>query len=95
MMAGDTLEKPSILPPDFQQAAQPPQLTEPPPVTVSMGIDADILAYFQSETEPSDWQRHMNGVLRFYMETNQVMQADMELAAQQEATSPVYAPKPG
>jgi hypothetical protein len=24
----------------------------------------------QSEAEPADWQRHVNGVLRYYMETS-------------------------
>ena len=55
-----------------------------------MPIDADILAYFQSEGEPRDMHRHVNGILRFYMETNLVREADAELAARigQEQGSP-------
>ena len=80
-MASDQLDRPSSLPPDFQQAAQPAAAVEPPKVMVSLPIDADVLAYFQSEAEPSDWQRHINDLLRYYMETNQMMEADAELAA--------------
>lgn len=62
------------LPPAFEEAARPaaPE-TAPPQVMVSLPIDADLLKYFQSDTEPADWQAHMNGVLRFYMETTRSM----------------------
>ncbi len=87
-MAGDSLDKTTpSLPPDFQQAAQP-RMIEPPKVMVSLPLDADLVAYFQGEAEIADWQHHINGVLRFYMETNQIMEADAELAAQQAAPSP-------
>jgi uncharacterized protein (DUF4415 family) len=36
----------------------------------SVPVDADVLAWFQNEAEPAGWQDHINGVLRFYMETN-------------------------
>jgi hypothetical protein len=55
---------------------------------VSLPLDADILAYFQSEGEPNDMQRHINGVLRYYMETNLMEEADAELAAQIGARTP-------
>lgn len=90
-MALDHLERTSALPPEFQQAADPSApVIEPPKVMVSMPIDADILAYFQSEGEPRDMHRHVNGILRFYMETNLVREADAELAARigQEQGSP-------
>ena len=35
-----------------------------------------LVAYFQGESEPADWQSHINGVLRFYMDTNLAAQAD-------------------
>jgi hypothetical protein len=31
--------------------------------------------------EPADWQRHINGVLRFYVETNLMAEADAGFAA--------------
>jgi uncharacterized protein (DUF4415 family) len=81
-MALDHLERTSALPPEFQQAADPSApIIEPPTVMVSLPIDADILAYFQSEGEPRDMQRHVNGVLRYYMETNLMRDDDAELAA--------------
>jgi uncharacterized protein (DUF4415 family) len=81
-MAVDNLEPASTLPPDFQQAADPRRpLIEPPKVMVSLPLDADILAWFESEGEPRDMQRHINGVLRYYMETNLMQEADAELAA--------------
>jgi uncharacterized protein (DUF4415 family) len=81
-MAVDHLERTSALPPEFQQAAAPPApAIEPPKVMVSLPLDADILAYFQSEGEPRDMHRHVNGVLRYYMETNLMREDDAELAA--------------
>jgi uncharacterized protein (DUF4415 family) len=81
-MAVDHLERTSVLPPEFQQAADPrAPVVEPPKVMVSLPIDADILAYFQSEGEPRDMHRHVNGVLRYYMETNLMREEDAELAA--------------
>jgi uncharacterized protein (DUF4415 family) len=81
-MSVDNLEPASTLPPDFQQAADPRRpLIEPPKVMVSLPLDADILAWFESEGEPRDMHRHINGVLRYYMETNQMQEADAELAA--------------
>jgi uncharacterized protein (DUF4415 family) len=88
-MSVDNREDISTLPPDFQQAADPRRpLIEPPKVMLSMPIDADILAWFQSEGEPRDIHRHINGVLRYYMETNLMQEADAELAAQIGAHTP-------
>lgn len=62
----DHSERTSSLPPEFQQAADPlAPVIEPSKVMVSLPIDADILAYFQSEGEPRDMHRHVNGVLRY------------------------------
>jgi hypothetical protein len=65
------------LPTDFSQAAAPAVDR----VIVPLGLDADILAYFQSQGEPGDWQGHINGILRFYMETNQNIEAAAEAVA--------------
>ncbi len=53
----------------------------------SLELDADILAFFQSDPEPGDWRQHMNGVLRYYMETSQAMTPHPELAPD---TDPAY-----
>ena len=64
-MVTDPAAKTSTLPPGFRQAADPASaITEPPKVMVSLPLDADLLAHFQSETEPANWQRHINDVLR-------------------------------
>jgi uncharacterized protein (DUF4415 family) len=82
-MATDPAAKTSSLPPDFQQAADPVSaIIEPPRVMVSLPLDADLVAYFQNDAEPSDWQQHINGVLRFYRDSNLAMEADAEFAAQ-------------
>jgi uncharacterized protein (DUF4415 family) len=94
-MALDYREGTSALPPEFQQAADPSApVIEPPKVMVSLPIDADILAYFQSEGEAHDMHRHVNGVLRYYMETNLIREADLELAARigQEQDAPEPSP---
>jgi uncharacterized protein (DUF4415 family) len=78
-MAKNDLEKLSSLPPDFQQAANPATpVIEPPKVMVSLPLDADILAYFQSETESAAWAADINGVLRHHMETHQAIEAEFE-----------------
>jgi uncharacterized protein (DUF4415 family) len=88
-MALDHLERTSDLPPEFQQAADPTApLIEPPKVMLSFPVDADVLAYFQGDTEPGDMHRHINGVLRYYMETNVMQEADAELAAQMGQREP-------
>ena len=80
------------LPADFREAARPEvPVIQPPKITVSLPVDADVLAYFQNDTEPSDWQGHINGVLRFYMETNMAREADfhaMMEAAREPEPSP-------
>ena len=46
-----------------------------------MPIDADILAYFHRDGEPRDVRGHINDVLRYYVDTNLMREADAELAA--------------
>jgi uncharacterized protein (DUF4415 family) len=80
-MAADTIDRASTRTPNFQQAANPSATMAPPPkVMVSLPLDADLVAYFQSDSEPGDWQRHLNDVLRFYLETNQMNEANAEFA---------------
>lgn len=81
------------LPREFQEAADPDApLIEPPKVMVSFPLDADVLAYFQSEGEPNDMHRHINGVLRYYTDTNLMQEADAELAAQRGQREPEPSP---
>ena len=61
---------------------------------VFLSLESDILAYFQGETEPNDMQRHINGVLRYYMETNLMREADKEFAAQIGERAPEPQPLP-
>ncbi len=79
----------TAFPADFSQAAAPAERR----VTVPLTLDTDVLAYFQSDSEPGDWQRHINGILRFYMDTNQIMQAEAEATARMEqAVAPEHQP---
>lgn len=83
-MAVDDLEEPSALRADFDGAVRAcARAVEPPKVMVSLPLDADLVAHFQSETEADGWQKHINGVLRFYMETNQGRDADFQAVMHQ------------
>jgi hypothetical protein len=63
-------QKPGLLP-EFEGRAAPP---EPAPakagarVTVTLDIDADVLDWLKAQ--PLDWQREINNLARFYMETS-------------------------
>jgi BrnA antitoxin of type II toxin-antitoxin system len=89
-MAG---EKPDTASTDFHEAAAA-SAPEPPKVMVSLPIDVDVLAWFQSESEPSGWQRRINDLLRFHMDSILHMEANYaaedELAARigQETAAP-------
>jgi hypothetical protein len=61
--------------PDFEGSAAPP----PERVTVTLDIDADILAWLKEQ--PTDWQREINNLTRFFMETNLIREAACEEAA--------------
>lgn len=48
-------------------------------MTVSLELDADILAWLKEQ--PTDWQREINNLTRFFMETNLSREAACEDAA--------------
>lgn len=37
-------------------------------MTVTLDLDADVLEWFRAQ--PTDWQREINNLARFYMETS-------------------------
>jgi hypothetical protein len=49
--------------------------SHPGPVTVTLDIDADVLAFLQ---EKPFWRREINDLLRFYMETHLIREASFE-----------------
>jgi uncharacterized protein (DUF4415 family) len=57
-------------------------------VMVTLPIDADLLAYFQRDTEPPNWQGRINDLLRFFVETNQAIEADWAAEAQRQGPEP-------
>jgi uncharacterized protein (DUF4415 family) len=67
------------LSPLFEPAAAPP----PRPVTVSVDLDADVLDWLKEQ--PTDWQRELNNLARFFMETSLIRTAAFE-----EAADPVH-----
>jgi uncharacterized protein (DUF4415 family) len=83
-MTLEAQEQTGVLPSEFTEAAHPAaSVIEPPKVMVSVLLDADVLAWFQSEvTAPQDWQRQINGLLRHHMDSVQQMEAEWE--AEQE-----------
>jgi uncharacterized protein (DUF4415 family) len=54
-------QKPELAP-EFEGSAAPP----PERVTVSLELDADILAWLKEQ--PTDWQREINNSMRFMMD---------------------------
>jgi hypothetical protein len=93
-MATVDLERPSVLPPEFQQAADPAgSVVEPPKIMVSLPLDADVLAFFQSELSGS-WQDHMNDILRNFMEGHLAMEAEFEAAAELATITGQNQPEP-
>jgi uncharacterized protein (DUF4415 family) len=56
-------QKPELLPECEESAAPPPER-----VTVTLDLDADILAWLKEQ--PTDWhRREINNTMRFQMET--------------------------
>jgi uncharacterized protein (DUF4415 family) len=93
-MATTDLERLSALPPEFQQAADPAApVIEPPKVMVSLPVDADVLAFFQSELT-GNWQDHMNDILRNFMESHLAMEAEFEAAAELATITGQNQPEP-
>lgn len=58
-------------PGDFRKAAVHKQ-------DVTLPLDSDVLAYIQGEY--GDWRGHINDLLRFFMETNQIREMGFEQA---------------
>jgi uncharacterized protein (DUF4415 family) len=57
--------------PEFEGRAAPPELDAARAgarVTVTLDIDADVLDWLKAQ--PLDWQREINNLARFYMETS-------------------------
>jgi uncharacterized protein (DUF4415 family) len=75
----------SVLPSDFQQAATLPPASQ---TVVSLPLDNDVLAWLQADNQPSDWAAQINGVMRFYMETNLIAEAEQEAAARMGEPEP-------
>lgn len=78
---------------NFKAATE--QAAEPPKQKVSLELDADVMAFFQSDSEPGNWQQHMNDVLRYYMETNQAMTPGPEWEPVEDADSVPATKLPG
>jgi hypothetical protein len=68
-------EQKNELAPLFEPAAAPP----PRPVTVTLDLDADVLDWLKEQ--PTDWQRELNNLARFFMETSMIRQTACEDAA--------------
>ena len=58
--------KPGLLP-EFGGRAAPPEPPRPR-MTVTLDIDTDVLDWLKAQ--PLDWQREINNLARFYMETS-------------------------
>jgi uncharacterized protein (DUF4415 family) len=57
-------EQKTGLQPEFEGSAAPP----PERVTVTLDLDADLLDWLKAQ--PTDWQREINNLGRFFMETS-------------------------
>ena len=68
-------EQKSELSPLFEPVAAPP----PERVTVTLELDADVLDWLKEQ--PTDWQRELNNLARFFMETSLIRQENFEEAA--------------
>lgn len=58
-------EKKSNLAPEFEGSAAPPQR-----VTVTLDLDADVVEWLKAQ--PLDWQRELNNLARFWMDTSNI-----------------------
>src|SRR4051794_24433279 len=82
-------EQKTELQPQFQPAAAPPP---PERVTVTLEIDSDVLTWLKAQ--PTEWQREINNLTRFFMETNLVRETDFEEAAGPEQEFDTAGPDP-
>jgi uncharacterized protein (DUF4415 family) len=82
-----TDEKTEFLQAEFQATAAP---AAPPQerVAVALDLDADLLEWLK--TQPTDWQREVNNLVRFFMETSQ----GRELQYGPDAWEPGEPPEP-
>lgn len=54
---------------EFDVTAAPPACKpDPRRVTVTLDMDADLLAWLKAQ--PTEWQREINNTMRFFMETS-------------------------
>jgi uncharacterized protein (DUF4415 family) len=81
-------EQKNELAPFFEPAAAPP----PERVTVTLDIDADILDWLKAQ--PTDWQRELNNLTRFFMETSMIRQTAFEDAEDIEHEPETAGPDP-
>ena len=62
----------------FRGAVEQPERSK---TTVTIDMPTDLLDWFRGGTQPGNWQGHMVDVLRFYVDTAQINEADAEAAA--------------
>jgi uncharacterized protein (DUF4415 family) len=65
----DMEEQKNGLLPEFEGSAAPPSER----VMVTLDLDADLLEWLKAQ--PTDWQREINNLARFFMETSQIREA--------------------
>jgi hypothetical protein len=80
-------QKPELAP-EFEATAAPPQ----PRVTVTVDLDADVVEWLKAQ--PTDWQREINNLTRFFMETNLIRDIAFEDAAGPEHELETAGPDP-
>jgi uncharacterized protein (DUF4415 family) len=61
-----------------------------PTTAVTLDLPTNLAQWFKGGNQPGNWQNHMADVLRFYIDTTDVAEADAELAAR--AGQPDHAP---
>jgi uncharacterized protein (DUF4415 family) len=76
------------LAPLFEPAAAPP----PEGVTVTVKMDADVLDWLREQ--PTDWQRELNNLARFFMETSIIRETAFEETAGPEDELDTSGPDP-
>jgi hypothetical protein len=81
-------EQKNELSPLFEPAAAPP----PERVTVTLTMDADVLAWLKEQ--PTDWQRELNNLARFFMETSLIRETACDEATGPEVEIQTAGPDP-
>jgi uncharacterized protein (DUF4415 family) len=89
-------EQKNELQPLFEPAAAPSPELQPVPaqagVTVTLDLDADVLHWLKAQ--PTDWQRELNNLARFFMETSTIRETAFEEAAGPEHELETAGPDP-